>query len=188
MSIQLEPMSGVETFDAQALKRNGYVVINDRPCKIVEISQAGYRTNKRPYVNLFIIGSDIFTGQKYEMRCKSNEIIKIPNVETKVYDLLDLTIEIQTNGNHVLSSFLSDNGQIREDLKIPESWYPILTEQYYQGSLIEITVVSALGEEQMTSFRWDTKPETIPKSQKHSSGEMRTLSSGINGFIPSATV
>lgn len=159
MSIQLEPMSEVETFAAQALKRNGYVVINDRPCKIVEISQAGYRTDKRPYVNLFIAGSDIFTGQKYEMRCKSNEIIKVPLVETKVYDLLDLTVEIQPNGNHIFLPFLSDNGQIREDLKIPESWHAMIKEHYYQGELIEITVVSALGEEQMTSFRWDTKTQ-----------------------------
>jgi len=52
------------TFPLQcsALRKNGYVMIKSRPCKIVEMSTS--KTGKHGHAKVHMVALDIFTGKK----------------------------------------------------------------------------------------------------------------------------
>merc|ERR1712156_367145 len=55
-----------ETFPQQcsALRKNGYVMIKERPCKIVEMSTS--KTGKHGHAKVHLVALDIFTNRKFE--------------------------------------------------------------------------------------------------------------------------
>merc|ERR1712062_539140 len=55
-----------DTFPQQcsALRKNGHVMIKDRPCKIVEMSTS--KTGKHGHAKVHMVGIDIFTGKKLD--------------------------------------------------------------------------------------------------------------------------
>ena len=63
-----------ETYPMQcsALRKNGYVVMKGRPCKIVDMSTS--KTGKHGHAKVNLTGIDIFTNKKYINWAKSLQL------------------------------------------------------------------------------------------------------------------
>jgi translation initiation factor 5A len=73
-----------------ALRKNGFVVIKNRPCKIVDMSTS--KTGKHGHAKVHLVAIDIFTGKKLEELCPSTHNMDVPNVTRKEYQLVSLLV------------------------------------------------------------------------------------------------
>merc|ERR1712113_1267001 len=138
------------TFPMQcsALRKNGFVMIKGRPCKIVEMSTS--KTGKHGHAKVHLVALDIFTNRKYEDICPSTHNMDVPNVSRKDYQLLDCS-------DDGFLSLMDDTGETREDLKVPEG--DIGTEckaAIADARDILCTVLSACGEEAVIATKVNT--------------------------------
>lgn len=129
-----------------ALRKNGFVVLKGRPCKIVEMSTS--KTGKHGHAKVHLVGLDIFTGKKCEDICPSTHNMQVPNVSRKEFEVIDLS----EDGFFTL---MSEDGDTRDDLKLTESCSPnapdavreLLSAVEASGERVVATVWKALGEE-----------------------------------------
>ena len=94
-----------------ALRKNGFVLIKERPCKIVEMSTS--KTGKHGHAKVHLVGIDIFTQKKYEDICPSTHNMMVPVVVRKEYSLMDVTDDGFT------SLLDDDKNETREDIRLP---------------------------------------------------------------------
>ncbi|EQK98007.1 Translation elongation factor IF5A [Ophiocordyceps sinensis CO18] len=94
-----------------ALRKNGFVVIKSRPCKIVDMSTS--KTGKHGHAKVHLVALDIFTGKKYEDLCPSTHNMDVPNVSRREYQLL----HISDDG---FLSLMNDDGDTKDDVRMPD--------------------------------------------------------------------
>ncbi|EFA76608.1 eukaryotic translation initiation factor 5A [Heterostelium album PN500] len=128
-----------------ALRKNGHVVLNGRPCKIVDMSTS--KTGKHGHAKVNLTGIDIFTGKKYEDICPSTHNMDVPNVSRAEYSLIDIS-------DGYLTLFKEDTGVTKEDLPVPEGDIgEQITAAFAAGKDVLVSVISAMGIEGVTSFK-----------------------------------
>jgi len=130
------------TFPMQcsALRKNGHVVIKNRPCKIVEMSTS--KTGKHGHAKVHLVAIDIFTGKKLEDLCPSTHNMDVPNVRRQEYQLLDVT-----DDNFL--SLMSDDGSTKDDVKVPDGDLGDKIRRLFsdEGKDLNVVVLTAMGEE-----------------------------------------
>ncbi|KAI8628267.1 eukaryotic translation initiation factor 5A-2 [Xylariaceae sp. FL1651] len=138
------------TFPQQcsALRKNGFVVIKGRPCKIVDMSTS--KTGKHGHAKVHLVGIDIFTAKKYEELCPSTHNMDVPNIVTKTKSL----VLVEDGFLHLMD----DEGDITQDIKMPDG--PIGDQIRANTNAdgepigeISVTVKTAMGEEHATDIK-----------------------------------
>jgi translation initiation factor 5A len=69
-----------------ALRKNGFVVIKGRPCKIVDMSTS--KTGKHGHAKVHLVATDIFTQKKYEDLSPSTHNMDVPHVSRNEFQLV----------------------------------------------------------------------------------------------------
>ncbi|KAI5291156.1 Eukaryotic translation initiation factor 5A [Ascosphaera aggregata] len=122
------------TFPMQcsALRKNGFVVIKGRPCKIVEMSTS--KTGKHGHAKVHLVALDIFTGKKMEDLCPSTHNMEVPN--------LDIT-------DDGFLSLMADDGTTKDDVRLPEGEVGEKIDKLFrvEEKDTNVVVLTSMGEE-----------------------------------------
>ncbi|KAI9684331.1 MAG: Eukaryotic translation initiation factor 5A [Trizodia sp. TS-e1964] len=145
-----------------ALRKNGFVVIKNRPCKIVEMSTS--KTGKHGHAKVHLVAIDIFTGKKLEELCPSTHNMDVPNVSRKEFQLVSIHLDPKlfshevsaNNANHQLDisddgflNLMSDDGETKDDVKVPDGEVGEKLEKLFRTDEKDtnVIVLTAMGEE-----------------------------------------
>ncbi|KAE8147864.1 translation protein SH3-like domain-containing protein [Aspergillus avenaceus] len=133
---------GSKTFPMQcsALRKNGHVVIKNRPCKIVDMSTS--KTGKHGHAKVHIVALDIFTGKKLEDLSPSTHNMEVPVVHRKEYQLLD----VSEDG---FLSLMDENSNPKDDVKVPDNEVGEKINRMFleEEKDCNVIILSAMGEE-----------------------------------------
>ncbi|PNH05000.1 Eukaryotic translation initiation factor 5A-2 [Tetrabaena socialis] len=153
----------VETFDsadagasltypqqAGTVRKNGHMVIQGHPCKVVDVSTS--KTGKHGHAKCNFTAVDIFTSKKYEDICPSSHNVDVPNISRKEYTCIDVTDE-------GVVSLMEENGTVRDDLFLPkgtedaDKLSELILQLWEEQKEMSITVVKAMGIEMIMSLK-----------------------------------
>eukprot|EP00249_Psilotum_nudum_P028880 c38861_g1_i1 orf=75-560(+) len=132
--------SATYPMQCSALRKNGFVVIKQRPCKIVEMSTS--KTGKHGHAKVHLIAIDIFTGKKLEDVSPSTHNMEVPNVSRREYQLLDVSDDGFLN-------LMDDNGNPKDDVKVPDGEVGEKIQKMFKEDEkdVNVIVLTAMGEE-----------------------------------------
>lgn len=131
---------------AGAVRKNGFIVIKGRPCKVVDVTTS--KTGKHGHAKCHFTALDIFTAKKMEMLESSSHNVEIPNVTRYEYSLLDIDEDFV--------SLMDESGETRDDLKMPENDDDLaakIRKDFDDGKDLVVTVQKAMGEEHIMSYK-----------------------------------
>lgn len=138
---------------AGALKKGGYICINNRPCKVIDLSVS--KTGKHGHAKVSIVATDIFTGNRLEDQAPSTHNVEVPFVKTFTYSILDIQANHEDPNHPGHLSLMNDDGESRDDLDMPPdaTLAAQIREQYDAGKDILVVVTEAMGHQQVLSFK-----------------------------------
>jgi len=136
--------SATYPMQCSALRKNGHVVIKSRPCKIVEMSTS--KTGKHGHAKVHLVAIDIFTGKKLEDICPSTHNMDVPNVSRTEFQLVNI--------DDGFLNLMTQDGTAKDDVKLPEGDIgKQIQTAFDEGADLLVTVVSAMGEEAVISWK-----------------------------------
>ena len=159
-TIETTDSGASETVSVEAgqIRKGGYIMVKGKPCKVRDVSVS--KTGKHGHAKCKFSAIDIFTGNTCEELCPSTHSIDVPIVNKKDWQVQGIQDE-----TYVL--LMDDDGEMREDLQLPNQTYKtdddhqtsaFLTEycdMVDNGANIDIfcTVLSAVGQEKIVDVR-----------------------------------
>eukprot|EP00736_Rhodelphis_marinus_P007257 Rmarinus@m.29871 len=131
--------------EAGQIRKNGYMVIKGRPCKVVDVSTS--KTGKHGHAKCNFVAIDIFTNKKLEDMVPSTHNVDIPHVKRVELSLVDISDE-------GFCSLMLDNGDMKDDLKLPDDdCGKSIQAGFDEGKNLVVTVLSAMGEEKIVALK-----------------------------------
>lgn len=136
--------SATYPMQCSALRKNGFVVIKGRPCKIVDMSTS--KTGKHGHAKVHLVAIDIFTQKKLEDLSPSTHNMEVPVVKRNEFQLLDI--------DDGYLSLMNNDGDMKEDVRAPEGELgEKLQSDFDEGKELIVTIVSAMEEEACISYK-----------------------------------
>merc|ERR1712137_664417 len=132
-----------QTYPAQcsSVKKGHYIVIKDRPCKVIDTSTS--KTGKHGHAKVNMTALDIFTNKKLEDSHPSTHNVVVPVVVRSEYMVLNIT-------DDGFLSLLLDNGQTKDDLRCPDNEDgQKIREMFDDGKEVIVSVLAAMGIEEV---------------------------------------
>ncbi|ODQ57641.1 hypothetical protein WICANDRAFT_80971 [Wickerhamomyces anomalus NRRL Y-366-8] len=127
-----------------ALRKNGFVVIKNRPCKIVDMSTS--KTGKHGHAKVHLVAIDIFTQKKLEDLSPSTHNMEVPFVRRTEFQLLDI--------DDGFLNLMTPDGETKDDVRAPEGELgDNIQSAFDEGKDLLVTIISAMGEEAAISFK-----------------------------------
>ena len=136
--------------EAGSLKKGGYVMLKQRPCKIVEYTKS--KTGKHGSCKAHIIGLDIFSDKKIEELVPTSHNIAVPYVERNEYQIVSV-------GMSGALSLLTPSCELKIDLNLPketeedQKLADAIKQKFEDGKIIYVFVLSACGNEKVVQYR-----------------------------------
>ncbi|KAL4881217.1 translation protein SH3-like domain-containing protein [Aspergillus karnatakaensis] len=132
--------SATYPMQCSALRKNGFVVIKGRPCKIIDMSTS--KTGKHGHAKVHLVATDIFTQKKLEELCPSTHNMDVPNVTRREFQLLDVT-------DDGFLSLMDDNGGTKDDVKVPDGEVGDRINKMFtdEGKDCNVVILTAMGEQ-----------------------------------------
>ncbi|KAL2021942.1 hypothetical protein VTK56DRAFT_6361 [Thermocarpiscus australiensis] len=142
--------SATYPMQCSALRKNGFVVIKGRPCKIVDMSTS--KTGKHGHAKVHLVALDIFTGKKLEDLCPSTHNMDVPVVKRQEYTLIDIS-------DDGYLSLMTSDGDTKDDVKLPEGELGARITKMFKEEEKDtlITIQTAMGEEAAIDCKEGTK-------------------------------
>ncbi|KAG0247417.1 Eukaryotic translation initiation factor 5A [Mortierella polycephala] len=131
------------TVQCSSLRRNGHVVIKNRPCKIVDVL-----TTADEYGDVYVklVAIDIFTGNKLEDLSPSTHNMNVPNVSRNELQLVNI--------DEGFLNLMTNDGSPKDDVKQPQGDLGHqMVEDFNGGKDLIVTVVSAMGEDVAVAYK-----------------------------------
>ncbi|CAF2783645.1 unnamed protein product [Rotaria sp. Silwood2] len=135
----------IENIDS--IQKSDFVVLKGHPVKLIEITHCKRGKTGRPKV--FLVGIDIFTGDRYEEIRLAADTIQVPHVIKKDYLVADIT------NDNFLTLFNEDPYEFHSEIKLNKvsDITGSLIDKFKEDiGQIKVTVLKALGEEQIIAF------------------------------------
>jgi translation initiation factor 5A len=141
-----------ETYPTSAgdIKKNSFMVISGRPCKVVDYSTA--KTGKHGHAKASITGIDIFNGKKYEDSLPTSANVEVPNIKRTEWQVISIDDESYV-------TLMDPKGVTRSDLKCPEDTEDDvelsgkLKAAVEDGAEVYVTVLAAMKIEKIVDFK-----------------------------------
>jgi len=132
--------SATYPMQCSALRKNGFVCIKNRPCKIVDMSTS--KTGKHGHAKVHLVAIDIFTGKKLEELCPSTHNMDVPNVTRREFQLLDVS-------DDGFLSLMAEDGETKDDVKVPDGEVGEKIKQLFttEEKDTNVIVLTAMGEQ-----------------------------------------
>nr|AFX73015.1 Eukaryotic translation initiation factor eIF-5A [Spirometra erinaceieuropaei] len=132
-----------------ALRKNGYVIMKGRPCKIVDASSS--KTGKHGSAKVNFVGIDIFTNKKYEECRPSSHTVYQPVITRQKAQVLS----VESDGYLQL---LLNNGTTRDDIHAGETLAAVTEKlkNLQEGEVVMVNILSAMDEDKCTDCRVTT--------------------------------
>ena len=131
---------------ASSIRKGGYILIRERPCKVIEMSTS--KTGKHGHAKINFTGIDIFTEKKMEEICQSTHNINVPEVKKKEYQLLDIS------DDGFLTLFDEETNESSEDQKLRDKKLDLeIIKQFEDGKELIVTIIYAMGESAAVDYK-----------------------------------
>ena len=128
------------------VKKGSYIVLKDRPCKVVDYKH--FKVGKHGSAKANITGIDIFNGKKYENVFPVSHIVQVPEIKRTPYTLIDID-----NDGYI--TLMDKEGKSRQDLKLPDEveedqkLAERIIAAHDEGKELIITVMECMGNEKI---------------------------------------
>eukprot|EP01083_Nonionella_stella_P079573 218432_1 len=142
--------SAVIPMEAGQIKKGGYMMIKGKACKVLSISVS--KTGKHGHAKCNFLAVDIFTGKKCEDMVPSSHGTTVPVVVRSDWEIIDI-------GDEDELTLMDEAGNQKTDVNLPsfpEKMAQEIRDAWNEGeNQVQCTVQSAIGIEQVISFKMD---------------------------------